>query len=156
MDHPIPDTNNVKSAQIIIPARQLERNYDTYISMVSSDHAICAQGLYIATVSTIVESDQPEAEIQPAINLLGGILEMFVTVNQLYDPLEDGKNSNLWITKSYDPSSHFEVASEEILQIYEKITGEKLDMNIEPDSDEEDMWLQNSKYYKHCLYNFQE
>lgn len=49
--------------------------------MVSSAHAICTQGLYIATVSTIVETDQPEQEIQPAINLLGEILEMFVTVS---------------------------------------------------------------------------
>lgn len=110
---------------------------DTYISMVSSAHAICAQGLYIATISTIVETDEPESEIQPAINLLGEILEIFVTVTQLFDPLEDGKNSNLWITRSYDPSSHFELASQDILDIYEKIVGEKLDMNIEPDDDDE-------------------
>ena len=49
--------------------------------MVSSSHCICAQGLYIATISTLVETDQPEAEIQPAINLLGEILEIFVTVS---------------------------------------------------------------------------
>lgn len=108
-----------------------------YISMVSSAHAICAQGLYIATISTIVETDEPEQEIQPAINLLGEILEIFTTVDQMFEPLEDGKASNLWITKSYDASSHFEVASQEILDIYEKITGEKLDMNIEPEDDEE-------------------
>ena len=62
---------------------------------------------------------------------------MFVTVSQLSEPLEDGQNSNLWISKSYDPSSHFELASQDILDIYEKITGEKLDMNIEPDEDED-------------------
>ena len=105
--------------------------------MVSSSHAICAQGLYIATISTLVETDEPEQEIQPAINLLGEILEIFVSVTQLFDPLEDGKQSNLWITKSYDPSSHFEMASQDILDIYEKIIGEKLDMNIEPDDDDE-------------------
>jgi Rab GDP dissociation inhibitor len=76
-------------------------------------------------------------EIQPAINLLGEILEMFVSVDQLFDPLEDGKISNLWITRSYDSSSHFEIASQDILDIYEKIVGEKLDMNIEPDDDDE-------------------
>jgi Rab GDP dissociation inhibitor len=64
-------------------------------------------------------------------------MEIFVTVSQLFDPLEDGKDSNLWITRSYDPSSHFEVASEDILNIYERIMGEKLDMNIEPDDDED-------------------
>ena len=87
-------------------------------------------------VSTMVESSTPEQEIQPALNLLGTIQDMFVSVSTVYEPLEDGKTSNVWITKSYDPSSHFEVASDDILQIYEKITGEKLDLNIEPDEDE--------------------
>ena len=106
--------------------------------MVSYDHLICAQGIYVAIVSTTVESDSPEQEIQPAIALLGSILDMFVTVDTLYDPLEDGKSSGLWVSKSYDPSSHFEIASNDILEIYEKITGEKLDLNIEPSEDEED------------------
>ena len=40
--------------------------------------------------------------------------------------------------ESYDSTSHFEKASEEILDIYQKIVGEKLDLNIEPDENEED------------------
>lgn len=55
----------------------------------------------------------------------------------MYDPLDDGKNSNLWITKSYDASSHFELASNDILEVYEKISGEKLDLNIEQNEEEE-------------------
>ena len=89
-------------------------------------------------ISTAVETDQPENEIQGAIALLGGILEIFVTVQECYHPLENGTESNLFISKSYDPSSHFEVASNDILEIYERITGEKLDMNIEPDEEDED------------------
>ena len=104
--------------------------------MVSYAHLICGQGYYVAMVPTMVESSTPEQEIQPALNLLGPILDMFVSVSTVYEPLEDGKTSNVWISKSYDPSSHFEVASEDILQIYEKITGEKLDLNIEPDDEE--------------------
>jgi len=88
-------------------------------------------------VSTTVESSNPEEEITPAISLLGSIMEMFVSVSTIYEPLEDGKSSNLWITKSYDPSSHFEVASNDILEIYEKIVGEKLDLNIEPEEEDE-------------------
>lgn len=61
---------------------------------------------------------------------------MFVSVSVNYDPLEDGNISNLWITKSYDPSSHFEVASDDILHVYQKLTGEKLDLNIEADDEE--------------------
>jgi Rab GDP dissociation inhibitor len=64
---------------------------------------------------------------------------MFVSVSTLYDPVEPGNNSNLWITSSYDATSHFETASDDILQIYEQIIGEKLDLNIEaPDDDEDD------------------
>ena len=95
------------------------------------------KGLYIAMVSTTVESDSPEQEIQPAISLLGTILEMFVSIQMVYHPLEDGKASNLWISKSYDPSSHFEMDSNDILDVYQKITGEELDMNIEPDDEDE-------------------
>jgi len=62
---------------------------------------------------------------------------MFVSVSTLYEPLEDGRKSNLWISKSYDASSHFEIASNDILEIYEKIVGEKLDLNIEPNDEEE-------------------
>lgn len=87
-------------------------------------------------VSTAVETNQPEQEIQTAISLLGPILEMFVSVATLYDPLDDGKLNNLWITKSYDPSSHFEVASNDILDVYQRLTGEKLDLNIEADDEE--------------------
>ena len=32
------------------------------------------------------------------------------------------------------------MASEDILNIYEKIVGEKLDLNIDPSEDEEDYW----------------
>ena len=41
------------------------------------------------------------------------------------------------MTKSYDPTSHFEQASEEVLELYQRITGDTLDLNIEP-SEEDD------------------
>lgn len=105
--------------------------------MVSSSHAVCAKGLYIAMISTTVETDKPELEIRPALDLLGDILEMFVQVQTLYEPVDDGKKDNLFVTRSYDATSHFESASDEVLELYERITGEKLDLNIEPTDDEE-------------------
>lgn len=105
--------------------------------MVSYSHLICGQGYYVAIVSATVETDQPEAEIQPAIDLLGDLQDMFVSVTTLFESVNDPSASNLWITSSYDATSHFESASEEILQIYERIVGEKLDLNIEPDEEDE-------------------
>ena len=81
---------------------------------------------------------------------MGSILDIFVSVSTLYDPLEDGRKSNLWITKSYDPSSHFEIASNEILDIYEKIVGEKLNLNIESNGDEDEYWFK----FKFIKYSF--
>jgi Rab GDP dissociation inhibitor len=76
----------VLTSQIII---------DIYISMVSSTHAVCAKGLYIAMISTTVETSTPEAEIQPALDLLGSILEMFVQIHVLYEPTDNGKADNV-------------------------------------------------------------
>lgn len=87
--------------------------------MVSYSHLICAKGIYVAMISTTVETEEPESEIKVALDLLGPVLEMFVSVDTIYSPLESGKDTNLWITKSYDPSSHFEMASQDILSIYE-------------------------------------
>lgn len=105
--------------------------------MVSSAHAVCSKGLYIAMVSAAVETDRPELEIRPAFELLGNILEFFTDIQTLYVPTSSGKDDNLYVTASYDPQSHFEMASEEVLVLYERITGEKLDLNIEPTEDEE-------------------
>jgi len=52
------------------------------------------------------------------VALLGDILEMFVSVSTLYESNLDGAASNLWITSSYDASSHFESASDDILDVY--------------------------------------
>lgn len=63
--------------------------------MVSSSHAVCAKGLFIAMISTTVETDKPELEIRPALDLLGDILEMFVQVQTFYEPIDDGRKDNV-------------------------------------------------------------
>lgn len=65
--------------------------------MVSSAHAVCAKGLYIAMISTTVETDKPELEIKPAVELLGSVLEMFVRTDVIYEPVDDGKKDNVSI-----------------------------------------------------------
>jgi Rab GDP dissociation inhibitor len=56
-----------------------EREVDIYVAMVSSTHNVCAKDVYIAMVSTIVETDKPELEIAPALNLLGQIHDKSVS-----------------------------------------------------------------------------
>lgn len=116
LNHAIPHTNDAQSIQIILPAKQLNKKTDTYISMVSYSHLICANGFYVAIVSGTVETDTPEQEIQPALDLLGDILDMFVSVSTVSEAVDDTvAQAGLWVTSSYDATSHFESASEEIL-----------------------------------------
>merc|ERR1711862_401394 len=100
--------------------------------MVSWAHSIAGKDKYVAIVSTTVESNNPEQEIQPAINLLGPVLHKFVQVSDYYMPLETSPIDNVYITSSYDPTSHFEDASAEVLDMWKRITGEELDLTIVP------------------------
>jgi Rab GDP dissociation inhibitor len=75
LDHPIKDTDNGESVQIIIPASQVRRRNDIYVCVVSSAHNVASPGKYIAIVSTTVETRTPLTEVEPGIALLGKILD---------------------------------------------------------------------------------
>ena len=55
-------------------------------------------------------------------------------MSDLFESIEDGKNDNCYISKSYDATSHFETAANDVLSLYERITGTQLDMTINADS----------------------
>ncbi|CAG9330908.1 unnamed protein product [Blepharisma stoltei] len=128
LNHPIPNTGDAASCQIIIPQRQTGRHNDIYISCVSYAHFVCAEGYYIAICSTQVETDSPEGELQIAFDLLGQVLETFIRVYDTYEPVDDGRADNIFVSKSYDATSHFESACEDVLDLYHRITGEPLDL----------------------------
>lgn len=129
LNHTIPNTNDAQSCQIIIPQKQVNRHYDIYVSMVSHTNMVAAKGWYIAIVSTTVETNNPEAEIQPGLQLLGPIAQKFVFVSDLYDPLDDGKESQLFISKSYDATSHFETTCDDVLDVFQRGTGQQFDFS---------------------------
>ena len=59
-------------------------------------------GMYIAIVSTTVETSNPIAELNPGIALLKDIVERFDSVNDLLAPVADGTGDKCYISKSYD------------------------------------------------------
>ena len=126
LKHPIPNTDNSDSVQLIIPQNQVGRKNDIYIAEVSSAHNICAPGIYVAQVSTIVETDKPELELRPGLDLLGEIHDKFVTVSALEEPIDSGCDTNIYITRSYDPTSHFETVVEDIHDVWRRMTGQPL------------------------------
>jgi Rab GDP dissociation inhibitor len=110
--------------------------------MVSSTHNVCAKDVYVAMVSTIVETDRPEQEIAPGVRLIGPIYEKyevvvygvlgltfvtrFVSVTPLYTPISDGGADNIFITRSYDATSHFETVVEDVQDVWKRVIGKDL------------------------------
>eukprot|EP00004_Rigifila_ramosa_P011485 TRINITY_DN245_c0_g1_i1.p1 TRINITY_DN245_c0_g1~~TRINITY_DN245_c0_g1_i1.p1 ORF type:complete len:449 (+),score=102.00 TRINITY_DN245_c0_g1_i1:23-1348(+) len=137
LSHPIKDTGNALSTQIIIPQKQANRKSDIYIMMVSFDHNVAAKDKFIAICSTNVETSNPEAELASAFALLEPIDEKFVSVSDLYEPVADGRADKCFISKSYDSTSHFEQASDDVLDLYKRITGNDLDLTPKARPEEE-------------------
>ena len=120
LDHPLPNTKDALSTQIIIPQMKANRKSDIYVTMVSYTHQVRAQpviyaislsllqnhyskcvllllfflsqvaskGWFIAIVSTTVETDNPEKEIELGVQLLGPVKQKFIHISDVYEPLE--------------------------------------------------------------------
>jgi len=128
LNHPIPNTGDADSLQLIIPQSQVGRKHDIYVAVVSSAHNVCPKGYYIAIVSTIAEGDSNHhLELQPGLDRLGKIEEKFMgPAIPLYEPLESGANDNIFLSKSYDATSHFETTTDDIKDIYQRAEGHEL------------------------------
>ena len=130
MNHPIPNTHNSLSCQIIIPQNQVARKSDIYVSCVSFAHNVASKAHYIAMVSTTVETSNPEGELNPGLQLLGPILEKFVSVSDLLVPTDNGLESRIFISSSYDATTHFETTCEDVVDIYQRVTGQPFDFSV--------------------------
>lgn len=128
LNHPIASTDNSDSLQLIIPQSQVGRKHDIYVAVVSSAHNVCPKGYYIAIVSTIAEGDSNHhLELQPGLDRLGKIEEQFLGPPiPLYEPVEGGENDNIFLSKSYDATSHFETTTDDIKDIYRRAEGHEL------------------------------
>eukprot|EP00479_Gromia_sphaerica_P008696 TRINITY_DN341_c0_g1_i1.p1 TRINITY_DN341_c0_g1~~TRINITY_DN341_c0_g1_i1.p1 ORF type:complete len:325 (+),score=64.50 TRINITY_DN341_c0_g1_i1:93-1067(+) len=136
MDHPIGNTSNADSCQIIIPSRQTGRKSDIYISMVSDNHQVCAKGKYVAMMSATVETSDPQASLTPyAKELLRGWDKEIFFVSDTYAPTTEcmASTNNVFVSTSYDATTHFETATNEVLEIYTRMTGDEVDLTISAD-----------------------
>eukprot|EP00270_Netrium_digitus_P007015 TRINITY_DN202_c0_g1_i11.p1 TRINITY_DN202_c0_g1~~TRINITY_DN202_c0_g1_i11.p1 ORF type:complete len:447 (+),score=88.60 TRINITY_DN202_c0_g1_i11:149-1489(+) len=129
MNHPIPNTSDSHSVQIILPQKQLNRKSDMYVFCCSYTHNIAPKGKYIAFISTEAEMEDPKVELKPGLDLLGAIEEVFFDTYDLYSPVNEWTLDNCFISKSYDPTSHFEETVLDVLDMYKKITGKPLDLS---------------------------
>jgi len=138
LDHPIPNTANAESVQIVIPGPQVDRVNDVFVCSVGHSLQVAAAGITIAIVSTFAEKGEPDLDVAPGLQLLGPILKRFTSVTTTYEPVADGSADKCFISSSFDGTSHFESDCDDLLALYKRVSGEDLDMNINADSVEGD------------------
>lgn len=98
MKHPIPDTKDSHSVQIILPKKQLKRKSDMYVFCCSYAHNVAPKGKFIAFVSTEAETDKPEIELKPGIDLLGPVEETFFDIYDRYEPVNNPDDDCCFLT----------------------------------------------------------
>eukprot|EP00656_Telonema_subtile_P043797 TRINITY_DN500_c0_g1_i1.p1 TRINITY_DN500_c0_g1~~TRINITY_DN500_c0_g1_i1.p1 ORF type:complete len:474 (-),score=138.76 TRINITY_DN500_c0_g1_i1:280-1701(-) len=141
---PAPNTaDDCVSVQIIIPGNQVKRHNDIYVVVLDHTHNVAPKGFYVGIVSTTIETGEPENEIIPGLDLLGGrknnILCRFTNICDVMAPKDAEGADNIHITPGYDATSHFETTCLDVLDTYKKVTGEELDLtSLQPNVDEED------------------
>ncbi|KAK9177587.1 hypothetical protein WN944_029610 [Citrus x changshan-huyou] len=131
MNHPIPDTNDSHSCQVILPQKQLGRKSDMYLFCCSYAHNVAPNGQYIAFVSTEAETDNPEVELKPGIDLLGPVDEIFFDTYDRFVPTNNHEADHCFISTSYDATTHFESTVQDVLEMYTKITGKAVDLSVD-------------------------
>lgn len=78
----------------------------------------------------MVETSEPTKELKPAFDIIGSYLDAFVTVSDLYEPIDKDYTNNVYVTSSFDSLSHFEQDTNTVIELYEKLSGKPLDLNI--------------------------
>ncbi|MCO5558782.1 hypothetical protein L7F22_012369 [Adiantum nelumboides] len=131
MSHPIPNTSESPSVQIILPQKQLGRRSDMYVFCCSYSHNVAPKGKFIAFVSAEAETDSPQEELQPGISLLGPVDEVFFDTYDTYEPVNEPSLDNCYISRSYDATTHFETTVQDVLAMYTAITGKVLDLSVD-------------------------
>lgn len=78
-----------------------------YVFCCSHSHNVAPKGKYIAFVSAEVETDNPEAELEPGLALLGHIDEKIIDMYDMYEPVNDSSLDNCFISKVLITSESF-------------------------------------------------
>jgi len=128
LKHPIPNTDESNSVQLIIPQNQVGRKNDIYIAEVSAQHNVVPKDMYVAMVSTIVETSTPERELEAGLKLLGPIADKFVSISPIYAPASSGTRDNVYVTRSYDATSHFETVTDDVKDVWRRCMKQELEL----------------------------
>ena len=127
--HPLPDA---PACQIVLAAAELSRKNDVHIVVCGHSHHICASGRYVAAVSTVVETDHPEQEIEAALALLGPIHTKLVSSSPRLEANVSGDNDGIWVTSSCAASPNIDIDMVDVLKMWQHIHGREFSLTTKP------------------------
>lgn len=93
---------------------------------------MCPKGYYIAIVSTLSETkSNHHLELAAGFERLGKIEERFMGPPiPIYEPLESGNQDGIYISRSYDASSHFETTTDDVRDLYRRVEGKEMEIDM--------------------------
>lgn len=78
-----------------------------YVFCCSYAHNVAPKGKFIAFVSTEAETDKPEIELKPGIDLLGPVEETFFDIYDRYEPTNTADEDNCFVTNVSSANQQF-------------------------------------------------
>lgn len=115
------------SSYIELNKENLSLKHKIYLTILDESFGVCKRGFYVISINTVIETDDPQSEIIPALRLLNFPNHIYYKDYEYLEPLAN-HIPNLYITKSYDSTVDLESVAEDIIYLYEQITGENLDL----------------------------
>jgi Rab GDP dissociation inhibitor len=67
-----------------------------------------------------------QRELAAGLQLLNAPVRIFYDMYDLNKPTADGSKDHVFISESFDATTHFETAITDVLEMYQRIMGEKL------------------------------
>ncbi|AQK98215.1 Guanosine nucleotide diphosphate dissociation inhibitor 2 [Zea mays] len=122
MSHPIPNTNESHSITMLDTV-MIFLSLSRYVFCCSYTHNVAPRGKLNIFVSAEAETDNPQSELKPGIDLLGSVDEIFYDIYDRYEPVNEPSLDNCFVSTSYDATTHFETTVTDVLNMYTMITG---------------------------------
>jgi len=69
-----------------------------YVFCCSYTHNVAPRGKFIAFVSAEAETDNPQSELKPGIDLLGSVDEIFYDIYDRYEPVNEPSLDNCFVS----------------------------------------------------------
>ena len=111
--------------KLCVPVGKVARKNDLYLFCCGAGHKVAPQGRYVAflstTVETSVEGESAQAtamrELAGGLQMLGNATRIFYDVTDLMKPAKDGAADKVFLSESFDATTHFETAITDVLEI---------------------------------------